>query len=509
MGIKGVWFQAILYTLHPIKGAEEFSEGYETRLKNLLELVKKCAQYGIGLYLYLNEPRCMPDAFYRKFPEWKGVVSGVDIASSNCTSRTKEPVKWFEEACGNVFGKVPGLAGAFMITMSENTTHCHSRFSGAKCPYCKDRPIPEIIAEIVCAAERGIHSVAPDAKVIVWDWTWRPTEGLSDDLEFEYEVLEKLPRDIYFMCVSEWGKKTNVGGVEGSVMDYSISQVGPSEKSVKLWKRAKELGMKIAAKIQLNNSWEFSAAPYIPVPYLVREHLDNLVKNDINGVMLSWSLGGYPGGNLELIRKSPEEIAHEKFGDEASPLVCGAWKVFSEAFRQFPFHILVIYTAPMNFGPMNILHTRNTGYDATMIGFPYDGLKGWRAIYPEDVFEEQFRRLSEVWLYGLELLKKAVGKIPHGKTKDFIELENVATAAYCHFRSTYLQVRFVRLRNKGGIRGELAAIVKEELELAKKLHEIARRDSRIGFEASNHYYYSLNDLREKVLNCESILFEKH
>ena len=67
----------------------------------------------------------------------------------------------------------------------------------------------------------------------------------------------------------------------------------------------------------------------------------------------------------------------------------------------------------------------------------------------------------------------------------------------------------VRLRNKGGIRGELAAIVKEELELAKKLHEIARRDSRIGFEASNHYYYSLNDLREKVLNCESILFEKH
>ena len=502
MGIKGVWFQAILYTLHPIKGAEEFSEGYEIRLKNLSELVRKCAKYGIGLYLYLNEPRCMPDAFYKKFPEWKGVSQENAIASSNCTSRTKEPVKWLEEACTNVFAEVPGLAGAFMITMSENPTHCHSRFCGSICPYCKDRPISDIIAEIVCAAERGIHSSAPDAKVIVWDWTWRPEGEPSDDLAFEYEILEKLPRDIYFMCVSEWGKKFKFGGVEESVMDYSISQVGPSEKSVKLWKKAKECGMKIVAKMQLNNSWEFSAAPYIPVPYLVREHLDNLFKNNINGLMLSWSLGGYPGGNLELINKTPEEIAHEKFGNDASPLICGAWKVFSEAFREFPFHIQVIYVAPMNFGPMNILRMEKTGYNATMIGFPYDDLKNWRVNYPEDVFEEQFRKLSEGWRDGLELLEKAGGKIPGEKSRDFVELENISRAAYCHFRSTYLQIRFVRLRNDENTRKELTAIVEEELELAKELHEIARRDSRIGFEASNHYYYSLNDLREKVLNCE-------
>ena len=30
-------------------------------------------------------------------------------------------------------------------------------------------------------------------------------------------------------------------------------------------------------------------------------------------------------------------------------------------------------------------------------------------------------------------------------------------------------------------------------------------DSRIGFEASNHYLYTANDLREKVLNCEHLL----
>ena len=48
----------------------------------------------------------------------------------------------------------------------------------------------------------------------------------------------------------------------------------------------------------------------------------------------------------------------------------------------------------------------------------------------------------------------------------------------------------------------------EEQTLAIKLYHIARVDSRIGFEASNHYYYTLNDLREKVINCDYILNEE-
>jgi hypothetical protein len=42
----------------------------------------------------------------------------------------------------------------------------------------------------------------------------------------------------------------------------------------------------------------------------------------------------------------------------------------------------------------------------------------------------------------------------------------------------------------------------EETKLAKRLLSIIKRDSRIGFEASNHYFYSVSDLMEKVLNCE-------
>ena len=41
----------------------------------------------------------------------------------------------------------------------------------------------------------------------------------------------------------------------------------------------------------------------------------------------------------------------------------------------------------------------------------------------------------------------------------------------------------------------------EELELAKRLCDLARRDSRLGFEAANHYAYTANDLKEKVIQC--------
>jgi hypothetical protein len=69
-----------------------------------------------------------------------------------------------------------------------------------------------------------------------------------------------------------------------------------------------------------------------------------------------------------------------------------------------------------------------------------------------------------------------------------------------------LQIAFIRRRGRTdtAARVEVAAILEEEIELAVALHAIARRDARIGFEATNHYVYTLQDLREKVLNCEAL-----
>ena len=80
----------------------------------------------------------------------------------------------------------------------------------------------------------------------------------------------------------------------------------------------------------------------------------------------------------------------------------------------------------------------------------------------------------------------------------------MAWGAYCHLYSTDLQIRFVRSRDAGDSAGVKDA-VRKELENTLRLYDIMRRDSRIGFESSNHYYYTLNDLLEKIVNCESFL----
>ena len=52
---------------------------------------------------------------------------------------------------------------------------------------------------------------------------------------------------------------------------------------------------------------------------------------------------------------------------------------------------------------------------------------------------------------------------------------------------------------------ELERLLRAEMELARRLHAIQTRDSRIGFEATNQYYYVPVDLAEKVINCQDLL----
>ena len=54
-------------------------------------------------------------------------------------------------------------------------------------------------------------------------------------------------------------------------------------------------------------------------------------------------------------------------------------------------------------------------------------------------------------------------------------------------------------------RSALIRAVEDEIVVAKELFVLARQDSRIGFEASNHYYYVPQDLVEKVVNCQDVL----
>ncbi|NMA46842.1 MAG: hypothetical protein GX945_09805 [Lentisphaerae bacterium] len=500
-GVNALWMQAVLYLLVPWFGDTPYSAQHEVRIENLRKLVARMRKHGLKLILYLNEPRAMPEPFFQYHPDWRGCKDSSDTGLHALCTSLPEVREKLSQGVEKLFRLVPDLGGLFCISMSENLTNCWSRsvwLGSTTCPRCNQRPIADVVAEVINAINDGARRGKPDAEVIAWNWAWRNT--------WDADVLRQLPENIKIMCVSETSVPTHVGGIDGTVSDYSISKPGPGPVASRLWDLAKARGLDVVAKVQLNNTWENSAVPYLPVPDLVEEHLQGLRAKGIHNFMLSWTLGGYPGGNIRLLHHSKEELAQMDFG-AAAPDILRAYHCFSEAFRHFPLHHTIqLYTAPQNFGPHTLLYDSPTGYCATMVGFPYDDLKTWRGgdHYPEDVFENAFRLISEGWQEGLDILRRTEAAIAPAHRHNFEDLWRVAEASYCHFRSSYLQIAFVR-RRQAKDRQAMRDILHEEITLAQRLLAVMNADSRIGFEASNHYYYTRNSIIEKILNCRHLL----
>ena len=522
-GVDGVWLQAVLARLAPFPWDAHQSKDYETRLQNLRLLVERARRHGVRVYLYLNEPRACPVSFFAARPNLKGVAEG-DFAAL-CTS-VLEVREYLASAVGSICRAAPGLGGFFTITGSENLTNCWSHGNGKACPRCGKRQPAEVISEVNGTFYEGIRRAGNGQTLIVWDRGWH-----DDWVE---SIIAQLPREARFMSVSEWGMPIKRGGVATTVGEYSISTIGPGERARHYWELARARGLRTLAKVQCGNTWELSAVPYIPALANVARHAANLRRLGVNGLMLGWTLGGYPSPNLEVVAElgaasadgvTPDpdsamrRVAERRFGKVLAPQVAGAWQEYSAAFSEFPFHGGVVYNAPMQVGPANPLWGEPTGYRATMVGFPYDDLDGWRAVYPPEVFIGQFEKVATGFERAHAKLKAAFPDHEYqGSIQKLVaryqEL-NVGEAAAIHFRSVANQARFVmeRRRLKGAESqasvqsacAELERLLRAEIELARRLHGVQSRDSRIGFEASNQYYYVPVDLAEKVINCHDLL----
>ena len=515
-GVNGVWMQAVLYKLTPFPWDESLSEHYERRLENLRALVARAKTQGIGIYLYLNEPRAMPVAFFEEHPDMKGVVEG-DYAAM-CTS-AGEVRDYIRGAVERIAREVPDLGGFFTISASENLTNCWSHHQGQNCPRCGKRAPEEVIAELHATIREGIQRSGSNIQLIAWDWGWQDpwVEG----------IVQRLPQDVALMSVSEWSIPVKRGGVDSIVAEYSISTIGPGPRATRHWGFAKAHGLKTLAKIQTNNTWELSPVPYIPAVANVAQHGANLRETGVDGLMLSWTLGGFPSPNLEVIAELGADrnlsvdgallkVARNRAGEVLAPTLVEAWKAFSVAFGEYPYNGGLVYSAPVQMGPANLLFAQPTGYAATMVGIPYDDLQRWRAVFPADVFAHQFEKMAQGF-------QEAIGKVRTTLQSAEVSAEERATveeemrvAEVCaiHFQSVANQARFVMQRD--ALNNDPAAdaahqyvaalnsLLDSEIALAQRMYALQSQDSRFGFEASNHYFYVPTDLVEKVINCRSL-----
>ena len=516
-GINGVWLQGLLRDLAP--GGEHFPEfgvGHEQRLANLRALTERAAKFGIRVYLYLNEPRSMPVSFFQNHPEIQGVTEG-DLAAL-CTS---QPVvrQWMTDTLAHIFREVPELGGVYAITASENLTNCASHGGWSGCSRCKDRSDADILCEVVSAIEAGVHAGNPDAAVLISDWGWRG-HGEAPD------IIARLPKSVCLMSVSEWNLPIERGGVKSVVGEYSISSVGPGPRAQVEWTAARQAGLKTGTEIQFNNTCEIASIPYLPVMDLIAEHCRNLqTSTRLDAMLIGWTMGGFPSPNFQLARNlslMPEPdteaalnvLALERFGPAGAPHAREAWTRMSDGFREYPFHISVVYTSPVQCGPANPLYPADTGYSATMWGFPYDDLDGWRGPYPPEVFATQFEKVAAGWRGGIAALERALQETPAEKHADAASDLRLARAAMLHFQSVANQARFVTARDafannavglspetQEELRSRMQDLLNSESDLARQLFTLVQEDARIGFEPSCQYFYLPLDLVEKVVNC--------
>ena len=317
--------------------------------------------------------------------------------------------------------------------------------------------------------------------------------------------VEMLDKDISVICVSEYDLAIEKGGVKSKIIDYSISNPGPSEITKKTLRKAEENGHTIYAKIQTNNSWECSAVPYLPVFDLLYEHLKNLTKIGVKNYMLTWTLGGYPSPMLGMVAEYTQkgeafkldEWYERVYGAEHT-LVKEAVKHFCKGFVEYPFSIDSLYFSPKTLSCANLWPIEKQNQRTTMVCYAYEDYENWTKPYPVKIYLSQYEKLLKEWGIGYSLLANS-------KSKAVAELALFAKAAYSHFQSDYLQTKYAYLReDKEGNAEEIKAVAGQEKENTAELLSLLYQNACIGFEASNHYYYTDRNLLEKILLMDKL-----
>ena len=528
-GVNAVWVHVVLRTLAKDPFFVEFGVGSERRQANLRTLVARAAKYGIRVFLYLNEPRPMPCAFFERSDAYRacrGTLEWRGLTNAMCT-QAPEVRRWMGDAVEKVFRAAPGLGGVFVINASENLVTCVSHGdrsvyekdpTGACrperfCQTCQRLSVPEILADDAKLLIDGMHRADPAAKAFVWDWGW-DVFSTYGETGLVREVAARLPKaNVSLLTMSVRGKPLDIDGTACAVDEYTLSQVGPSEAAEAKWRIAAANGLGRVAKAQVSSSWEMSVVPYVPVMDNVAAHAWNLMRAGVDGVMLSWSCGCYPAPNLRVfdgVRKGDtgpadvlRRVSEELYGTEAAPLARQAWTTLSRAFAQYPFHNATLHRAPHHWGPANPLYPVRTGYRATMVGIPYDDLDGWRSIFPAETYIRRCQAVADGFAAGVRIWEGVVAATrgaAHALSRR--ELGIIRTVA-CHMASCADQARFVRARERGD-GAEMKAVARRERMRAKELLPIVEADSRLGYECSCHYFYLPQDLREKILNCRQI-----
>jgi hypothetical protein len=532
-GADALWFPAVVFNLVRLPGYPEFGRDRRALLPKLRRLIERMDQAGLKLYLYICEPRGQTEAFFRRHPNLRGVRARHDPRLYHICTSTPEGQRLVRASLSALCRSLPGLAGVIDISASEYPSHCCSHGYGGECPRCGGRRPADVLAELFRLMQDGIKDSGRKVELIAWNWGWQcalnsgESPKKTDILEMPLApdarsyIFTRLPGKVIPLLNFEYGTRVRRGATEERVWEYAISQPIEGPYTAVQRRALEKLGRKSLARIHISNSTEYLGAPYVPVLHLVAEKIADVRRRGYQGFMGSWIFGGYPSPNLlaarELSRTSERApgdvlraVAGLYYGDENAAIVVRAWKLFSDAFRRYPFSITFQYNSPLHVAPAVGWSLKPTGVPSRIF-YPSDDPDKYCAPYGPGVVQDTLERISDDWSKGLTVLQQALRRTDAAHRRAAQRDYGVAEAFGLCSRSLVNHIRFCSLREKSassaGARERLRALVADEMQRATRYYQLMRSDSRIAFEASMQYFVLPNDAREKILGLYQILGE--
>ena len=492
-GVNGLWLSAEFDQLAGTSFTGEADETMKRRVAKLQQTVNKCRRYGIRIFLQMNGPAARPyhDPLFEKYPMMRGLE--VYGTGTFCTS-SAEGKAYLVEVCRNIFTSVKHLGGILNITLGEGITTCASN-DHTRCPRCANVEWKEILHQTWRAMRQGMDEGNPDADLICWLYLAAP-KHLEERV---YTLLDGVPDRVIVQLNCESGSVIEQNGKKYQVGDYWLATDTPSGNFIKFAETAKKFNVPISAKLQVGCSHEVATVPFVPVPGILYRKYKQLKELNVSTVMQCWYFGNYPGlmntaaGQLafetfeDTEEKFLERLAKPEWGKHARK-VMEAWKMFSQAYTNYPASNMFQYYGPVADGISWPLYSEfnNKGLSCTWLLEPEINGDAIVECLMEMELEDaivQMKKLSSGWHKGqrtYDTLRKAFAD-----NKDRTLDINLGQALDIQFNSALNILQFYHLRN------QMTAIKEKEITNTKNMLTLTELDNRLGFhsEAEGYKYY--------------------
>ncbi len=507
-GVNVLWITIKFRDTVPSKIFPEIAPNGARRLAKLRDTVRRCARFGIRVYVFCIEPDSLTldSPLLAKHPELKGHV--IDSRAAFCVS-SRVGREYLIEATQTLFERVPGLGGMIVIPVGERFTQCSSIAqpeSGTteercNCRRCSRKAPQDVLYDTLAALRRGMNTADPMAELISWPYGQLIMWG--EDLTVR--AAGHVPKGVILQHNFETGGSARQLGKDRALWDYWLSVVGPSPAFELASRAALANGTRVSAKLQVGCSHEDATVPFVPVPGLLYAKYRRMHELGVSSVMQSWYFGNYPSvmtraaGLLSFAPLVDSEkdflldLAARTWGGQAAGVV-NAWIHFRRAYEQYPAAHLFGYYGPVQDGltwPLHLIPRNRPLSPTWKLGYPASG------DFLADCLSSAFTlaeaatlcaRMSEGWNIGLRSLGEAFRKSSQTSAQQ-VEWD-VAQAIGLQFENAAEILEFYQLRERlAELTGKeailvldaMSRIVDREVKRRRKMILLCERESTLGF----------------------------